>query len=170
MTNSASEVNESNKREKVEEEVDDNEHDDDDDDDDDDNDNAEKWEVKEVTQMKYQNGRIEFLVTWESDGSITWEPISSFPGEYDHQMIQEYMKKNPQHCKQEMGKGETCASSRNYSNITVSKGSSRSTKKWTYELDSEDRYEKPDASAGREAKNLSDPNRLEDPEETVRKT
>ncbi|ULT98935.1 hypothetical protein L3Y34_000350 [Caenorhabditis briggsae] len=54
------------------------------------------WEVKKITKAKFKDEQLSFLVIWDIDRSLTWEPLESFSGGLQHERIRNFAKKNPQ--------------------------------------------------------------------------
>ncbi|ULU11958.1 hypothetical protein L5515_001447 [Caenorhabditis briggsae] len=111
------------------------------------------WQVREITRAKVEGKKIVLFVTWDLDGSTSWEPLENFPEELNHEVVKDFVNRFPDKW------------------ATVQKNLEKKTRKnWTYTVVDADMYEKPDESAPKEAKRLADPNRLEDPTEKWLKT
>ncbi|UMM21620.1 hypothetical protein L5515_003222 [Caenorhabditis briggsae] len=54
------------------------------------------WKVKKITKAKFKDEQLSFLVIWDIDRSLSWEPLESFSGGLQHERIRNFAKKNPQ--------------------------------------------------------------------------
>ncbi|CAO4361632.1 unnamed protein product [Caenorhabditis nigoni] len=111
------------------------------------------WQVREITRAKVEGKKIVLFVTWDLDGSTSWEPLDHFPEGLKHERVIDFKNRFPDKW------------------ATVQKNLEKKTRKnWTYTVVDADMYEKPDESAPKEAQRLADPNRLEDSTEKWLKT
>ncbi|PIC41296.1 hypothetical protein B9Z55_008761 [Caenorhabditis nigoni] len=62
------------------------------------------WQVKKITKAQFKDEQLSFLVIWDIDRSLSWEPLESFAGGLQHERIRNFQKKNPQKWKYLMKK------------------------------------------------------------------
>lgn len=113
---------------------------------------GQNFDVQEIVGVKVFKNQIFFHVVWDVDQSKSWEPRNHFPGGLQHERILDFAKRQPKRYSKALETLEKCS------------------KKWSYERIDEDAFEKPDASAPKEAQRLADPNRLADETEQLIKT